>query len=639
MQIRLDSVQDEFMEGLSVIVDLLNMAVAADGLRIFVEKNTSNALEISRRGNRAVIRYGEKVHVFRAVGLIKEHWADGDFDIREEPQFRTNSLFLDMAQSNAALKTGTVRQFMAYAGVMGINSLMLYMEDNFEVKEWPYFGYMRGKYSFREMKEIDDFGFSLGIEVIPCIQTLGHLNDALRWTAFDDIAETTHHLLVGEEKTYRFIEDMIRAASAPFRSRRMLIGMDEAWGLGRGKYLDKHGYRESKDIMREHLARVNDICLRYDVEPMIFSDMFFKSSEVYGLPYAADTGISRETVECVPGNVRLIYWEYFIEREEYHRTLIRQHRAFGRPPVVAGAVLGFASMAPNYGKTMLQTEALLRACKEEGVEEVINCIWGTNGCENNYFSAMLGIQLFAEHGYVAHPDEERLKARFKACTGANYDDFMDMRFIDETPGTKPGNREFLNPSYYMLWQNILLGTFDKNLESLDFGTHYRSLAATMARHKTGNARFGFIFELYEKLCRVLELKATLGLDIAGAYRAGDKDALARYAKEVLPELYRRVDDLRTFHRSLWHRQNQPYGWEILDLKYSAVMAGADTARYRLAEYVEGRVERIEELEDERLSFYHDVGEGLVFCCEYVKACSPSHLSLLQDFSWREIKYY
>ena len=47
---------------------------------------------------------------------------------------------------------------------------MLYKEDTYEVNEEPYFGYMRGRYSKAEMKQIDAFARSIGITVVPCIQ-------------------------------------------------------------------------------------------------------------------------------------------------------------------------------------------------------------------------------------------------------------------------------------------------------------------------------------------------------------------------------------------------------------------------------------------------------------------------------------
>ena len=72
---------------------------------------------------------------------------------------------------------------------MGLNMLMVYCEDSFEVKNQPYFGYMRSKYSQEELKELDTYASLFGIEMIPCVQTLAHLTDTLRWECFRDIKE------------------------------------------------------------------------------------------------------------------------------------------------------------------------------------------------------------------------------------------------------------------------------------------------------------------------------------------------------------------------------------------------------------------------------------------------------------------
>lgn len=55
------------------------------------------------------------------------------------------------------------------------------MEDMYEIKERPHFGYLRGRYSFDELEAIDDYAYSLGIEAVPCIQTFGHLKNYLCW--------------------------------------------------------------------------------------------------------------------------------------------------------------------------------------------------------------------------------------------------------------------------------------------------------------------------------------------------------------------------------------------------------------------------------------------------------------------------
>lgn len=151
----------------------------------------------------------------------------------------------------------TVKRFCDIIAKMGYNTLMLYTQDTYEVDNQPYFGYLRGRYSKEEIKEIDAYCISKGIELIPCIQTLAHLNCIFKWwDAYEDIRDCDDILLIGEEKTDKLIDDMFSTISQCFTSKRIHIGMDEAYRVGIGKYLAKHGYQERFDIINGHLHKV-----------------------------------------------------------------------------------------------------------------------------------------------------------------------------------------------------------------------------------------------------------------------------------------------------------------------------------------------------------------------------------------------
>lgn len=47
---------------------------------------------------------------------------------------------------------------------------------------------------------------------------------------------------IDNEETYKFIAQIIKDASEPYRTKRIHIGMDEAELLGLGKYLKDNGY-------------------------------------------------------------------------------------------------------------------------------------------------------------------------------------------------------------------------------------------------------------------------------------------------------------------------------------------------------------------------------------------------------------
>lgn len=88
---------------------------------------------------------------------------------------------------------------------MGMNVLMLYTEDTYEVPGEPYFGSYRGRYIKAEIQEMDAYASMFGIELVPCIQTLAHLHNALKWPGKNKIKDSTDVLIVGKEETNLYI--------------------------------------------------------------------------------------------------------------------------------------------------------------------------------------------------------------------------------------------------------------------------------------------------------------------------------------------------------------------------------------------------------------------------------------------------
>jgi hypothetical protein len=495
---------------------------------------------------------------------------------------------------------------------------------------------MRGRYSEQELRACADYAGTLGIEIIPCIQTLAHLEQFLKWTARSrDLIDTNGVLLVGNDETYHLIENMIASVSVSLRSKRIHIGMDEALGVGRGRYLDIYGPHNRFDIISSHLARVLEITGRHGLRPMMWSDMYFRiASETHDY-YDLESVIPEQVRQALPSDLQLVYWDYYNEEEAFYREYIKRHKELNADVIFAGGAWNWNGIGVSYGKVFASTNAALNSCKALGVKQVILTLWGDDGAENNVFSALLALQLYAEHGYANELDLEKLKRRVRFCTGISFDGFMDLKYLDETPGTLPDNREFespANPSKFLLWQDVLVGLFDKHIEGLDLPAHYGWLEEKLRRHKNDYPDWTSLFDVPQKLCAVLQKKSNLGLLIKDAYDQGDHAALERIARQDLPELIRRVQALRIAHRAQWLSTYKPFGWEVLDIRYGGVLARLDSAADRLSNYVDGDIEYIEELQAERLSFdgkkrpQPNVGVG--FCNQYTRIATPGLFSLV-----------
>ena len=82
-----------------------------------------------------------------------------------QTDFRRFGTMVDCSR-NAVMNVPAVKKWIDVTAAMGYNTLMLYTEDTYEVDGQPYFGYMRGRYSKAELRELDDYEAEKVMELI-----------------------------------------------------------------------------------------------------------------------------------------------------------------------------------------------------------------------------------------------------------------------------------------------------------------------------------------------------------------------------------------------------------------------------------------------------------------------------------------
>lgn len=627
MKLNLIGNTSNLLSGIDELREDFNFTLEEGGYPLTIEQKIGTDLEVFVENGQGKITYGETAHFFRAFGLFLEHTQKEDaFHLKETLQFETVGPMFDLSR-NAVMKVDSFKGMFRKLAVMGFNTTMLYMEDTYEVKSEPYFGYMRGRYSQEELKELDDYAHQFGIECIPCIQTLAHLEEFLKWSAASHLKDTRGALLLESEATNDFVREMIESVTHPFRSKKIHIGMDEAEELGRGIYLNKFGYKDRLELMTGHLKEVLKVVDDNGLEAMMWSDMFIKlASDTGDDHYDLSTEIPEEIINATPENVQLMYWDYAHTKTEEYLEMMQKHKAFGRTPAFAGGIWVWNTFATNYGLSLQASDAALQACKQEGIQDVFVTLWGDDGYENNFYSSLLGLQMYAEHAYAKELDREKLTSRVKFCTGIDEQTFLHLNDLDAIPGVAPDNMEQTNPSKFLLWQDVLLGLFDKHVEGLEseLYTHYTALEKTIRESRNPDNPLDYIFEVPEKLAALLSVKAGVGLQLKSAYDARNVETLKNIQTVVLPDIAEKAQALRKAHREQWLKMHKPFGWEVLDIRYGGLLSRLDTAIYRINDFILGNIDMIDELEQERLYFHDIEGKTHVgWCSYYFRIASPN----------------
>ncbi|RUS26794.1 family 20 glycoside hydrolase [Jimgerdemannia flammicorona] len=579
-----------------------------------------------------VIRYHRKIEAFRGLGVIfgaaRHLDQSGDVQYRlnfdDEAMFDTLGLMIDCSR-NGVLLVDSVYFMLRNMALMGLNTLQLYTEDTYEVEGEPFFGYLRGRYTQKELASIDDYAYDLGIEVIPCIQTLGHLGQMLQWPKYAHLRDTHEVLLAASEDTYEFIEKLIKAASAPFRSKRIHIGMDEAHGVGEGRYRQLYGYKDATQLFVDHLQRVNEICKRMELQPMIWSDTA-QNNTLQGYYDQDSNPAFSELVGTMPSDVALVYWDYYHTVSDTYTQKIKQHRELGcESPWLASTcriwhICGLWTWSRFWTALPFTFESVRAAAvaskrKEDGVRNAFITIWGDEGNECDMFSALPGLLYYAQHGYTSNPevDVDLLKRNFgkfqymnsglffievqahsylfpahlEGICGADFDDWVD-NITQETTSTSTKTQYQGNCSKWLLWEDPFLSFMSPQYAPYDLENHYSSISAylfkvleTKVHENPLNSRL----ELVARLASVLSLKCHLRERLVDAYRSGQKGVLFEIAQGRLTTLRQELDELWRYHRGMWMKMYKPFGWEVIELRYGGLRTRLQTMYERIIEYV------------------------------------------------------
>ncbi len=491
------------------------------------------------------------------------------------------------------LKPQKIKEYVDYISAFGYNTLEIYTEDTYEVKDEPYFGYMRGRYTIEELKDIDAYCKKKGVELIPCIQTLAHLNCIFKWEEYSKIKDTKDIMLIGDERTYQLIENIFKTLSQVFTSRYVNIGMDEAEMVGLGKYLEEHGYQNRFEILKGHLERVIAIAKKYGFTPHMWSDMFFKFlNGIYEVKPKQD--VKKELEDKIPQGVNLTYWNYYKDKYKDYNDTLKAHKQLDKDCWFAGGAWSWRGFAPNNGWTKKSMTPAMKACKDNDVEHILITAWGDDGNECSYFS-MLPSLFYIIKTYQGETSINKIKQEFKAITGEDYDAFNFMAKPNDLCGI---NQNVYCPSKYITFSDVFNGFLDPYVpEQTD--RVYKTYANRLRKYSKNSQRFGYLYDNLAKLCDFLSVKGMLGIKLRKAYKANDKFEL----KELLGQIKKAIVKLDKFYDAFMHRwylENKPQGAEVHDIRFGGLKQRLISCSNRLNDYLNGKVDSIPELESEIL---------------------------------------
>lgn len=518
----------------------------------------------------------------------------------DENIFFTRFGFMLDCSRNKVFTIEFLKKYFLQAALFGYNHVMLYTEDTYCLPNEPFFGYMRGGYTLEELQELDEFCAGIGVELSACIQTLGHMEHVMQWDfAYKDIMETPNVMLAGEEKSYILIEKMLSFWSKALRSREIHLGMDEAHDLGRGRNFDLNPQIPPQELFHRHLDRVNELCGKYGYShPMIWSDMYFRLSNLNHKYYGCDTPLPEDVSSRIPRNVRLCYWDYYHETPDFYDKYIDFHRALGSEPVMFSGLWIWAKFWYDHQFTEKTIRPCIQVCRKKKLRELYFTMWGDDGAYGSFNSVLAGM-CFAADLANNRENDPSIAARFAAVTGMDYELFMaisqlEYRVIDDPEKLVIGDAASL------LWDDPLLAINFRGLRKLksSFPEELDELLSGLLKKLAGCRNFWSGNEDVEMIFALIDFlrdKYRWRMELEDAYTGSNMKKLYELHDQTAV-LQQKMRCFMDKFRTNWLACAKRFGLEVGTKRNAGQLERLREAEFVLQELISGKISSVPELD-------------------------------------------
>lgn len=587
------------------------------------------------------------------------------FVFEEVPRFSELGVKIDMS-SGGVMKIESLKNTIISLALYGYNTLFLHMEDAFEVPSEPFIGYLRGKYSEIELREIGTIAKSLGIEIIPSIQALNNLDHILSWPAYSAYKDSRGNLKMDYDNSYILLERVILAVTEPLQSKRIHIGLESMKGVRNiGKCCEDD--RETNKLVDTtihkvfalHLQRLLDVIHSLNIRPIIYTDLLFQLANIGQCKCKNDSSSSKADLlddirELIGENaIDLMFSEFSSSDVGQYKELIDLHEKLKNTSPVLDSSLTLSLGLWTWNRfwaalhwVMSTLDAGVDAAFSKGIQSIVIEARLNDGNQLDFISAEAGIAYFAElvrlkqaksKLMILQRVEESFSAIFRSIS--TFSDILQASSIDQVPGV-PIGWGTTNIANWLLWEDPLLSHLSNTISEKELVKHYRELANSLdlkIRLDVKNSRINDEMNEIDiglhpltfpaAIARVLYRKFLLKMHFKKAYKQTDKKMLSEIIDKKKNGIFFQLIDsvffLRQTHKIVWLQRYKQTGWEILEGRYGIVQARLEGFGSMLQEYVDGDISELEwNGENMKLEVYN-VENFLLPMIDWSKAVFPS----------------
>ena len=384
----------QFLASLPTTIAEAQAALAAkstDSCRITeveILQAESYALKISPAGIELQARDAVGV-IYGAQTLRQIHAQNPDalpcLEILDGPDLPVRGFMLDVSRC----KVPTQAELLALIRALGqlrVNQLQLYVEHTFAFPGHEDAWQDASPLTPAEIRELDAACAALGIELVPNLNTFGHMERWLRHPRYRALAECPQgwiHPLTGQFKEFpgtlkpddvslAFVASLLDDYLPCFRSRQVNIGGDEPWELGQGFSKEAVATRGKHRVYLDHLHKLCALATERGHTPQFWGDILLE-----------DLALAQDA----PQDALPVVWGY--DAGHPFQTQCGRLQELGRAYLVAPGTSAWQSFTGRLDNALTNQAEAIGAARQHGARGVLVTTWGDNGTHQPWPTAWL----------------------------------------------------------------------------------------------------------------------------------------------------------------------------------------------------------------------------------------------------------
>ena len=297
--------------------------------------------------------------------------------IEDAPDLALRGILIDISRGKVP-KLDTLRALVDTCVRLKLNTLMLYTEHTFRFRRHPEIGSDAWPLDAATIRELDAYAAANHVELIPTLQSLGHMHHILNIPRYRDLAASDRRWSLSPSKpgTYQLLKDLYDEYLPNFRSRLFNANCDEPVGL------------EDDKSYLEHIEHVRELAVAHGKRTMIWADVVHKNPECIGQ-------LDRDLV--------LLDWWYEADHDFDRVRVFSEH---GIEFLVCPGTSSWNTLFPRLQNSIDNIAGYAAAGKRHGAWGLVNTDWGDGGHYNLLGNSWFGFAWSAQQAWSGDAPRE-----------------------------------------------------------------------------------------------------------------------------------------------------------------------------------------------------------------------------------------